>query len=931
MPTATAARTVVKRDGETVPFDPAKITRAVELCLTRSCGQSQAAARPIAEATTRDVVRRLGRTVEVGIETIQDFVVVSLMANAHFTAATEYILYRENRRRQRVAAEGQRGLQIVGPLGALRPFDPGEFRRMLYVADCPPELVEETADTAAKQLYDGITEQEAFQALLMTARDGICRDLRYDAVARNLLLDDVYRTVLAKDSAELSTADYEAGFLRSLAEGVEHGRYAAALTDGRFDLPGLAMYLAANRGRDRDFLYAGLQNLSDRYLRRVGRRHIETPQYFYMRVVMGVALSEADPTARAIEFYEELSSHRYSPGTPTLFNSATLHPQLSSCFLTVVDDDLRGIFKAVVDNAMLSKWAGGLGNSWTMLRASKATVKGTGGASKGPIPFMRVASTAAHAVTQGEIRKGAVCGYVEPWHLDFEAFLELRRGTGDERLRTHDMHTAGWMPDLFMKRVLEDADWTLFCPGDCPDLHELHGRAFEARYLHYEAEAAAGRLRHKTVRAMELWQKWLTLLRETGHPWVTFKDACNVRSPQDHVGVVHSSNLCTEITLNTSPARLRETVIADDGSYVQTWDAGETAVCNLGSVNLAAFLVRDEITDAVSVDWDGLARTIRVAMRMLDNVIDESYYPTPEARVSNRRHRPVGLGQMGFQDVLDALGVAYDSDDAVEVAGRVTEFVAFHAIAASADLARERGPYSTYKGSKWDRGLLPHDTLALLERERGRPIRRVYEPQLDWAPVREAVRAHGMRNSNTMAIAPTATIAGLIGVRESIEPNYKLINTRVALGGEFVVVQRAFAEACRDRGLWSKQLVDALIQTDGQVGPLDLPEDLKARFKSAFEFSPEWLIRAAAARQMFIDQAQSLNLYMSPKRLKDVSDAYVLAWDLGLKTTYYLRTLGATSAEKVTVAAVGDTSRRDTLAVAAPACRLDDPTCEACQ
>ena len=654
-------------------------------------------------------------------------------------------------------------------------------------------------------------------------------------------------------------------------------------------------------------------------------RRIEAPQYFWMRVAMGLSINEGESkNERAIEFYNVLSSFRFTSATPTLFNSGTCHPQLSSCYLSTVDDDLDHIFKVIADNAKLSKWAGGLGNDWTNIRATNSHIKGTNGQSQGVIPFLKVVSDTAVAVNQGGKRKGAVCSYLETWHMDVEEFLDLRKNTGDDRRRTHDMHTANWIPDLFMKRVYEEQEWTLFSPDETPDLHDLYGQAFEERYEQYEQLAEQGKIRMtKRVPAVDLWRKMLTRLFETGHPWITFKDPSNIRSPQDHKGVVHSSNLCTEILLNTSKE--------------------ETAVCNLGSINLL-----NHVSDG-KLDLEKLEATVATAVRMLDNVIDINFYPTDEAKNANKHHRPVGLGLMGFQDAIAACGISYASDDAVEFADRSMEAISYYAIMGSSKLAQERGVYGSYEGSKWDRGLLPIDTVEMLEKERGLPVEMDRSATLDWAAVRKQVAEHGVRNSNVMAIAPTATISTIVGVTQSIEPTYKHLFVKSNLSGEFVQVNINLVNELKDRGLWCDDLLEAIKYYDGSLGEIQgLPEDIKNRYATAFEIDPKWIIECASRRQKWIDMGQSLNLYMGQPSGKKLDEMYRMAWSKGLKTTYYLRSLGATQVEKSTVDInkfgvqprwMKNQSASSEMVVArkierqpeVQQCSVDNPDCEACQ
>ena len=678
-----------------------------------------------------------------------------------------------------------------------------------------------------------------------------------------------------------------------------------------FDLTLLGEALQADR--DLQFTYLGLQTLYDRYFIHSDEIRFELPQIFFMRVAMGLATREDDPNARAIEFYRLLSSFDYMSSTPTLFNSGTLRPQLSSCYLTTVPDDLFGIYGAIQDNAMLSKFAGGLGNDWTPVRALGAYIKGTNGKSQGIVPFLKVVNDTAVAVNQGGKRKGAVCAYLETWHMDIEEFLDLRKNTGDDRRRTHDMNTANWIPDLFMKRVFEDGDWTLFSPNDAPDLHDLYGKAFETRYEQYEQMARDGELKlHKTLKAQSLWRKMLGMIFETGHPWMTFKDPCNLRSPQQHCGVVHSSNLCTEITLNTN--------------------AEEIAVCNLGSVNLPQH-IEDGKLNLVK-----LRSTVRTAIRMLDNVIDINYYSVPQAETSNFRHRPIGLGLMGFQDALYRTDTSYGSDDAVTFADRSMEAISYFAIEASSELAQERGAYSSYEGSLWSRGIFPLDSLDILVKERGEQYIDVNQDKtLDWDDLKAKVAQAGMRNSNVMAIAPTATIANITGVSQSIEPTYQNLYVKSNLSGEFTVVNPYLVNDLKSRDLWDKVMVNDLKYYDGSVQTIDrVPADLKAKYATAFEVEPRWLVDSASRRQKWIDQAQSLNLYINNASGKKLDVTYRMAWFSGLKTTYYLRSLAATGTEKSTV----DTGNLNAVsnATAAPqpapvpqACSLDDPDCEACQ
>ena len=780
----------------------------------------------------------------------------------------------------------------------------------------------ELIDEVEKQFYNGITPKEISRGMVLAARSRIENDPSYDTVACRLMLNIIYRESLDKSSSSDNLEMlYQKQFRQFIGIGIEAGRISVDLKE--FDLDRLAQ--AIEPQRDSLFPYLGLQTIYDRYLLHIEGRRIEAPQYFWMRVAMGLSINEGESkNERAIEFYNVLSSFRFTSATPTLFNSGTCHPQLSSCYLSTVDDDLDHIFKVIADNAKLSKWAGGLGNDWTNIRATNSHIKGTNGQSQGVIPFLKVVSDTAVAVNQGGKRKGAVCSYLETWHMDVEEFLDLRKNTGDDRRRTHDMHTANWIPDLFMKRVYEEQEWTLFSPDETPDLHDLYGQAFEERYEQYEQLAEQGKIRMtKRVPAVDLWRKMLTRLFETGHPWITFKDPSNIRSPQDHKGVVHSSNLCTEILLNTSKE--------------------ETAVCNLGSINLL-----NHVSDG-KLDLEKLEATVATAVRMLDNVIDINFYPTDEAKNANKHHRPVGLGLMGFQDAIAACGISYASDDAVEFADRSMEAISYYAIMGSSKLAQERGVYGSYEGSKWDRGLLPIDTVEMLEKERGLPVEMDRSATLDWAAVRKQVAEHGVRNSNVMAIAPTATISTIVGVTQSIEPTYKHLFVKSNLSGEFVQVNINLVNELKDRGLWCDDLLEAIKYYDGSLGEIQgLPEDIKNRYATAFEIDPKWIIECASRRQKWIDMGQSLNLYMGQPSGKKLDEMYRMAWSKGLKTTYYLRSLGATQVEKSTVDInkfgvqprwMKNQSASSEMVVArkierqpeVQQCSVDNPDCEACQ
>ncbi len=914
--TALAALQVIRRNGAVVAFHPEKISLALTKAFLAVEGSQSAVSSRVREIVARltdTVVRSLTRRLPDGgtvpIEDIQDQVELALMRSGEHDVARAYVLYRERRAAERAE---QASRQAVAEAPALHVTIDGE-RRPLDVAallqTCEAACAglgdgqgcEVSArailDQALKNLYDGIALADVGQALILAARTLIEREPGYDRATARLLLASLNEEAAGPAAAGNPSVDAEY-FPVFIQRGI-----VAELLDPRladYDLGRLAAALRPERNQL--FGYLGLQTLYDRYFLHSEGRRIETPQIFFMRVAMGLALHEIDREASAIAFYDLLSSFDFMCSTPTLFNSGTRHPQLSSCYLTTVSDDLAGIYQSVKENALLQKYAGGLGNDWTPVRALGSRIKGTNGQSQGVIPFLKVVNDTAVAVNQGGKRKGAVCAYLETWHLDIEEFLELRKNTGDERRRTHDMNTANWIPDLFMQRVIAGGEWTLFSPVDVPDLHEKSGAAFKTAYETYEAAAAAGRIRlHKKLPAVQLWRKMLTMLFETGHPWITFKDACNLRSPQQHAGVVHSSNLCTEITLNTSDS--------------------ETAVCNLGSVNLPAHLKNGEL------DREKLARTVRTAMRMLDNVIDINYYATPKARNANLRHRPVGLGIMGFADCLHVLGLPYATEEAVEFADRSMEAVCYHAYWASTELAEERGRYSSFAGSLWDRGILPHESIRLLEDGRGEAVAVDRSARLDWDALKARIARHGMRNSNCVAIAPTATIANIVGVSAGIEPAYQNLYVKSNLSGEFTVVNEHLVRDLKALDLWDDVMVADLKYFDGSLARIDrVPDELKARYATAFEIDPVWLIEAAARRQKWIDQAQSLNLYLALPSGKKLDELYKLAWTRGLKTTYYLRTLGASQAEK--------TGGRDETApaeTAAKFCSLDNPECEACQ
>ena len=946
---------IIRRNGAVVPFEPGKIAIAMMkafLAVHGTQGAASASVRETVDTLTQAVVRALMRSRPGGgtfhIEDVQDQVELGLMRSEHHEVARAYVLYRERRTQER--AKQPASVATAAPTlhvldgGKRVPLDIAALKEVIEFS-CA-NLGKDISATpiyaeTLRNLYDGVPVEEVYKASILAARTLIEKDPDYTYATARLLLHTIRKEILGFEAKqEEMAARYAEYFPQFIKKGVK-----ADLLDEKllqFDLTKLG--LALKPERDLQFDYLGLQTLYDRYFLHERKTRIEMPQAFFMRVAMGLSLNEINREARAIEFYEVLSSFDFMSSTPTLFNSGTLRSQLSSCYLTTVPDDLDGIYESIKENALLSKFAGGLGNDWTRVRALGSHIKGTNGESQGVVPFLKVVNDTAVAVNQGGKRKGAVCTYLETWHLDIEEFLELRKNTGDDRRRTHDMNTANWIPDLFMRRVIEKGEWTLFSPSNAPDLHDKYGVEFEKSYVAYEEKAARGEIKpFRKVQAADMWRKMLTMLFETGHPWITFKDACNVRSPQQHIGVVHSSNLCTEITLNTSDT--------------------ETAVCNLGSINMVQHL--KDGPNGKEVDHTKLQKTITTAMRMLDNVIDINYYAVKKARDSNMRHRPVGLGIMAFQDCLYALRVPYASQAAVEFADKSMEAVCYYAYWASTELAKERGKYSSYKGSLWDRGILPLDTLDMLAKERGGYVEVDRSSTMDWDALRTKIAIDGMRNSNCVAIAPTATISNIIGVDACIEPCFGNLSVKSNLSGEFTVINGALVKDLKRLGLWDDVMVVDLKHYDGSLRPIDrVPQDIKALYATAFEVETQWVVEAAARRQKWIDQAQSLNIYMAGASGKKLDDTYKLAWTRGLKTTYYLRTIGATHAEKSTVkagrmnavssgasgsigAAAGASatamSAMEAAAAAARAqmnalpatdikfCGVDDPTCESCQ
>ena len=906
---------VIKRNGKVVSFEEEKIKVAIMKAFLAVEGGAAAGSSRIHEnvdVLTKAVVdvfeRRMPSGGTLHIEEIQDQVELQLMRSEHHKVARSYVLYREARKNER--SEEEEG-QVVAQDGENDEISSIVKRACEGLEDVgSQQLIEEIRNAS----YDGMSEKDLADCMVISARTMVEKEPNYSYVTARILLNNIENEVL--DFLEIDrklksdrTKMYSEALTKTFNKGIELGFLNKELKE--FDLEKISNSI--DESRDFNFTYLGLQTLYDRYFITSDDTRYELPQVFLMRVAMGLAINEKDRDARAVEFYNLLSSFDYMSSTPTLFNSGTHRPQLSSCYLTTVPDDLSGIYGAIRDNALLSKWAGGLGNDWTNVRALGSRIKGTNGKSQGIVPFLKVSNDTAVAVNQGGKRKGAFCAYLECWHLDVEEFLDLRKNTGDDRRRTHDMNTANWIPDLFMKRLEEDKDWTLFSPSDVPELHDLYGQEFEKKYEEYEALAEKDELSlYKKIPAKTLWRKMLSMLFETGHPWVTFKDPCNIRSPQGHVGTVHSSNLCTEITLNTNEE--------------------EIAVCNLGSINLPQHIQEGKI------DIDQLKNTVRTAVRMLDNVIDINYYPVPQAENSNKKHRPVGLGLMGFQDALYKLGISYNSEEAVKFADKSMELISYFAIEASSELAGERGTYQTYEGSLWDRGIFPIDSINLLKEQRGENyLDQNIETTLDWDSLREKVKKSGMRNSNVMAIAPTATIANITGVSQSIEPTYQNLFVKSNLSGEFTVVNPYLIEELKNKELWDDVMLSDLKYYEGSLSQINrIPEEIKEKFKTAFEVEPKFIVEAASRRQKWIDQAQSLNLYIANVDGKKLDITYRMAWYKGLKTTYYLRSMGATSTEKSTVERSNlnavDSEKGEQVASQAPqACSILDPDCEACQ
>lgn len=921
------AMNIIKRDGTIADFDESRIKNAIAKAVmaTHTTLSSDAI-----DQITHDVFLEIEERftdLYPNVENVQDVVEKNLVKNGFYEVAKAYILYRAERQKEREVEKekniersfhGQ--IRVKKENGKFVIFDPYKLKKSIHLAargyedSIDEELI---FKESLKNVFDTITSKDLTKVAVISAATFIERDPAYSIVASRLFRQRLYKEVIGESLTDksLETA-YKNAFVRSIQNGLAYELLDERMSE--FDLKELADYL--NIERDEHIEYMGIHTLYDRYYLRKDGHRLELPQGFWMRIAMGLALNEKDKTARAKEFYDVISTMHFMPSTPTLFHAGTKHPQLSSCYLTTVMDDLDHIFKSLHDNARLSKWSGGLGNDWTNLRGTGAWIKSTNIESQGVIPFLKIANDVTAAINRSGKRRGATCAYLETWHYDFEDFIDLRRNTGDERRRTHDMNTAAWVPDLFMKRVLEDEKWTLFSSDEVPDLHHTYGADFEKRYVAYEKKAREGGIRKfKTLQAKDLWRKMLTRLFETGHPWITFKDPCNIRSPQDHAGVIHGSNLCTEITLNTSE--------------------DEIAVCNLGSINLYK-----HVTKQGGLDKEKIAQTVQSAIRMLDNVIDLNYYPTIEAKNSNMRHRPIGMGIMGFQDALFTMGVSFADTQARELADEWMEVISYSAILSSSKLAKERGAYKSYNGSKWDKNLFPLDTIELLEKERGMPINVSRTSKLDWTPVRKHVKDYGMRNSNTMAIAPTSNVANITSVYPSLEPIYKNIYVKSNISGEFTIVNKHLVRDLKAQGLWNKEMLEKLKYADGRLSRIaGIPEKIKQKYLESFEIDPSWQVELTAARAKWIDQSQSHNIFMEGTSGKKLEEIYFQAWHTGLKTTYYLRTLGATQIEKSTLdTKYGFTQKREYKEIAQEPlaaavggeqklCKIEDPDCEACQ
>ncbi len=907
----TKIKFITKRTGSIHSFNPGLIFTAIEKAFISENTSDTSAVQSLTEGVVSLAENSLSLEL-ANVENIQDIVEEVLMKNGFHKIAKNYILYRAAHKKQRQEdvqnkiEDKQLNVKINEADSVIFNSAVIENRLRQLASDLKHVSIIEMVKSVTNQVYDNIPQHEIDKLVLSSAKDCIEKHYEYSRLASRITLNELYKSVLTdRFNSETINISYKSNFIGYIQKGISYDMLNSELAT--YDLKKIAQALEPDR--DKLFYYLGTQILCDRYLlsdRTTDKKIFELPQWFWMRVAMGLALKEEKREERAIEFYTVLSKLDLVSSTPTLFNSGTKHSQMSSCYLNIADDSLEGIFKLYKDNAHLSKWAGGIGTDWSHIRATGSKIHGTNGASQGVIPFIKIFNDVALAVNQGGKRKGAMCAYMEVWHLDFEQFLELKKNTGDERRRAHDINTAAWIPDLFMKRLKSNEKWTLFCPSDAPELHDLCGKAFEAKFIEYENKNLP---RAKTIKASDLWRKMLTMLYETGHPWITYKDTCNIRSPQDHVGVVHSSNLCTEITLNTSQ--------------------DETAVCNLASLNLANMITNGKL------DREKVDRTVKIGIRMLDNVIDNNFYPTKESKKANLLHRAIGLGLMGYQDAIYQLDINYDSQKSIEFADESMEIISYSAIKSSMLLSKERGSYDTYKGSKWDRLIFPVDTIDVLEEQRGCSINLNRTRRLDWDSLKTDVMKHGMRNSNLMAIAPTATISNISGVYPCTEPAFKNIYMKENLSGNFIVINRYLVDDLMGIGLWNDDTINKIKIKDGSIAHItEIPQGLRDKYKETFEIDMHWIVEAAARRSKWIDQSASTNIFMATKSGKALSDIYIAAWEKGLKTTYYLRTLGASQVTKATVgesAVTGDNIASNLSANTQAVSVMQEAECEACQ
>lgn len=921
---------IIKRNGAVVSFERKHIFSALEKAFYSENITDLVLIANLADQVVNEVMNRADFSQPLHVEVVQDIVEEILMKTGHYKVAKNYIIYRETHqkfREEKTIEEIKDGKLTLSSDSSSEVFDPIYIEKRLHLLAFQLENIDVRAICQAviKQVYRGITKEDLNKIVLNSIRERIEKHPNYSLLSSRYALDLLSKKII---DSHITDSDYQTKYSQAFSSYIQKGVKLDMLNKEflTFDMDQLSQAIISKN--DLKFKYLGIQIVQDRYLlrdRSTSRDVFELPQWFWMRVAMGLSLKEDQREKRAIEFYNVLSSMDFVSSTPTLFNSGTLHSQMSSCYINITDDSLKGIFKLFSDNAMLSKWAGGIGTDWTPVRATGSRIHGTNGESQGVIPFIKIFNDTALAVNQGGKRKGAMCAYMEVWHLDFEQYIELKKNTGDERRRAHDINTACWIPDLFMQRLQNKEDWTFFCPSDVPELHDLYGKEFKEKYEYYESLNLP---RARKINSFDLWRKMLTMLFETGHPWFTFKDPINLRSPQDHVGVVHSSNLCTEITLNTSK--------------------DETAVCNLGSINLA-----NMVTDG-KLNEEKIAKTVRTGIRMLDNVIDNNYYPTPESEKANLRHRAIGLGMMGYQDALYELNIQFDSIENLNFSDQSMEMVSYYAILASSELAKERGFYETFKGSKWDRGILPYDTLEILEEHRGETLDLDKQTTMDWDYVKSHIKMHGMRNSNTMAIAPTATIANIAGVYPCAEPAFKNIYMKENLSGNFIVINSALIDRLSQHGLWNDHMLKQIKLHNGSIQEIpEIPIEIRNLFKETFDIDMQWIIRAASRRGKWIDQAASTNIFVNSTSGKYLNDIYTLAWTSGLKTTYYLRSLGATQVLKTSTQAetsinepvqsekpvikaestsmTTDSNDQDHSDSELMMCKLDDPTCEACQ